>query len=245
MFTKLHILTLTAALRGRKFNAVAKRNMSLARKNEWKNLKRRKIGFLLLDKIRRLPRKMKEETKLKISRSNFGKKLSKIHRMKISKSLIGKPKSKDHRMKLSLANKGKVVSKHIREKIRLSMIDRWKDKEYAERVYRNRIKGFGKPNNKSERLFFKVIDNCCKGEYKPNFRGQIINIGGKFPDFININGQKKCIEYAGSYWHESSYERKRIAHLKKFGWKCLVIWDYEMKNLKKVIIKIKEFNSCV
>ena len=60
--------------------------------------------------------------------------------------------------------------------------------------------------------------------------------GGKNPDFINTNGEKKLIEYAGRYWHTGEEMDKRTELFAKYGFKTLIIWDNEfLKNPEKTI----------
>ena len=51
-------------------------------------------------------------------------------------------------------------------------------------------------------------------------------IGYKNPDFINVNGEKICIEVANmvEIHHGKDYEEQRIKHFAKYGWKCLVFF---------------------
>jgi len=64
-------------------------------------------------------------------------------------------------------------------------------------------------------------------------------IGYKNPDFININGEKICIETASKFYKQKNsryknnleYEKERIAHFKKYGWKCIIIFA-ELKHRK-------------
>lgn len=78
-----------------------------------------------------------------------------------------------------------------------------------------------------------------------------IVIGGKCPDFININGQKKLIELFGDYWHsmkktgisKEKHETERREHFKKYGFDTLVVWESELKNKEAVKNKIVEFNN--
>ena len=67
------------------------------------------------------------------------------------------------------------------------------------------------------------------------------------PDFVEINGKKICVEIFGGYWHSSLYGKKipykrtykgRIATLKKYGWRCIVLWDNELSNEKMVLNKL-------
>lgn len=76
------------------------------------------------------------------------------------------------------------------------------------------------------------------------------------PDFINDNGEKQVIEVFGRYWHDPSYykeinrniqgysiakNRKKI--FRKSGYKTLILWDDEMKELSDEYIatKIQDF----
>ena len=77
-------------------------------------------------------------------------------------------------------------------------------------------------------------------------------IGRKNPDFINnVNGQKKIIEMFGDYWHSKTRtgrtkkqeENQRIKHFAKHGYKTLIIWESELKNIEKVIQKIQMFDK--
>lgn len=55
-------------------------------------------------------------------------------------------------------------------------------------------------------------------------------IGGKCPDFINVNGQKKIIEVFGDYWHDGDDPNDRISHFAKYGFKTLVLWESDIHN---------------
>lgn len=75
-------------------------------------------------------------------------------------------------------------------------------------------------------------------------------IGKKKPDFINTNGEKKVIELFGRYWHDpevNSYLRssvtmeKKINHYHIYGYKCLVIWDEELREVDNLVKKIRDF----
>lgn len=87
--------------------------------------------------------------------------------------------------------------------------------------------------------------------YKYVGDGQII-IGGRCPDFININGAKRVIEVFGQYWHNPALNknvRKQAEatttkkHYQNYGFDCLIIWDYELKSNKKVLQKISQWED--
>ena len=95
----------------------------------------------------------------------------------------------------------------------------------------------------------KLLENT---DYKFNGDFRLgITIGGKIPDFVNVNGQKKVIELFGEPWHKLdspfkvSYRRTEKGTLeiyKKCGWSCLIIWHEELRNMKNVEDKINQFN---
>lgn len=57
--------------------------------------------------------------------------------------------------------------------------------------------------------------------------GRGIVIGGRVPDFVNINGRKQVIEELGVYWHLLEDEVERIEHYKKYGYECIVVWEWD------------------
>lgn len=96
--------------------------------------------------------------------------------------------------------------------------------------------------NYPERILFEIINKLYPGEYALNPRGEIITIGGKKPDIVNINGQKKIIEHFGRHWHKPEDEPKRIKFMKQFGFNSLIIWNEELKNKELLIEKIIKFH---
>jgi very-short-patch-repair endonuclease len=72
-------------------------------------------------------------------------------------------------------------------------------------------------------------------------------IGYKNPDFYETNGKKICIEVANkvSFQHPEGWDRKRIEHFAKYGWRCLVFWqnpktrDFELSE-EEIVNKIKD-----
>ena len=65
-------------------------------------------------------------------------------------------------------------------------------------------------------------------------------IGGKCPDFINFKN-KMIIEIFGSYYHQNGEEELRMKHFETYGYKTMVIWDYELKDTPSVKQKVLEF----
>lgn len=137
---------------------------------------------------------------------------------------------------------------HSEETKRILMVktkSRWEvegegflNKEVAKR----RIERTGlKPNRGETRLSY-LIRKVVSGEYKYNGDGRLgIAINGMIPDFWNVNGKKKVIEYFGSYWHKPGDEKQKIAKYNKLGIDCLVIWDYEMQDIDAIKNRILTF----
>jgi G:T-mismatch repair DNA endonuclease (very short patch repair protein) len=89
----------------------------------------------------------------------------------------------------------------------------------------------------------KILINLLKNKFKYIGDGAIW-IGGFNPDFINSK-QNKIIELYGDYWHNrkdaKERDKLRIPTYKKYGYKTLIIWETEFKNLNKMINKIRSF----
>jgi len=75
-------------------------------------------------------------------------------------------------------------------------------------------------------------------------------IGGKAPDFVNFR-KMLVVEVFGSAFHDPQKSFKKVPyhqteegtkeHYRKFGFDCLVLWDYELKDEKKVVSKLTRF----
>jgi G:T-mismatch repair DNA endonuclease (very short patch repair protein) len=130
------------------------------------------------------------------------------------------PKSEDHKRKISKTLKGHHVSEE--------QLKKW--------VVSNNLK----PNKKEQQLNF-ILQEITPGEFKLNVRSDVMTLGGKIPDFVNINGQKKLIELYGDYWHKGQDINIRINYFKKFGWNTLVVWEKELKDIEALKNKILVF----
>jgi len=74
-------------------------------------------------------------------------------------------------------------------------------------------------------MFLEEYFSCRWGYNGGGEQGVVI--GRKIPDYTNINGKKSVIEVFGRYWHSEDEVEPLIAHYKKYGYDCLVLWDYE------------------
>jgi hypothetical protein len=96
--------------------------------------------------------------------------------------------------------------------------------------------------NKPEQLVMHILDQNYPNEWKYVGNCGLV-LGGKVPDFMNINGKKQLIEVFGDYWHRGQNPQERIDHFRQFGFSTLVIWEHEMKILEVVEEKIATFLS--
>jgi len=104
--------------------------------------------------------------------------------------------------------------------------------------------------NKPETLLINLFkDLNLNYEYTGDFS---FMISGKNPDFTNYK-TKKIIDFFGDYFHGEEFRKdgksniihvqQRIEHFEKNGYKCLIIWENELKEIDKVIHKIMEFEK--
>jgi len=115
-------------------------------------------------------------------------------------------------------------------------------------VRRQHIKGlfnYNRKPNKKELFLNSLLQRILFKKYKYIGDGKVL-IEGLNPDFINCNGQKKIIELYGDYWHNlpryKELDTRRIRTYAKYGYKTLIIWERELKDINKLIFKIKEFD---
>lgn len=172
------------------------------------------------------------------------KPLSDEVRKKISETLTGRPLSEETKNKLRgrkgvlSPSFGKIVPKERREKLSKAIKRKWLDREYVLMMANARNI---KPN-KPETFLINLLNDMYPGQWK--YTGDFsFTINGKNPDFVNCNGQKKIIEFNGSYWHKNDTPGERESMFAKFGYETLIIWDNEMGDIDKLKEKIANFNK--
>ena len=116
--------------------------------------------------------------------------------------------------------------------------ENWKDADYVRRIIAIRNL---KPN-KLEKQVESTLEKLFPGEWKYNGDFSCgITIGGKIPDFVNINGKKAVIEVFGDVWHDKkkSFGKQIPGHrtefgckavYQKFGYDCVIVWESELKH---------------
>ncbi len=189
-----------------------------------------------------------------------------IGRLKRKKRLgyINSPKTRENMSKTQMGrepwNKGKSLSKSHKENLSKSGKGRtpWNkgktnifSKETIKRIREARKKQkFPNHHTQPELKFINLIKKYkLPFKYTGDGKFWIENIN---PDFVDCNGRKICIEVFGDYWHNplkkiglkwnnTEIGRKKI--LSKYGWRCLVLWEHELKTLSddRILNKIKKF----
>jgi hypothetical protein len=123
-----------------------------------------------------------------------------------------------------------------REKLRDAIKILWQNSEYVTKQMEAR----GILPNKQETLLLNLLNEIYPGEWK--YTGDFsFTIGGKCPDFINVNGHKKIIELFGDYWHQGENPQDRVDVFKPFGYDTLVIWEHELNNMERVKFRIRKY----
>ena len=134
----------------------------------------------------------------------------------------------------------------------LSMISkkRWQNPEFRKKMnYAHRIQNITKnsqvrPTKAEQRLIDIIQAHDLPYKYVGDYKFWIENIN---PDFVECNGKKVALEVFSSYYHNPleniglEYHRTyrgRIETLKKYGWKCIIFWDYEVDDEKLVLERL-------
>lgn len=131
-----------------------------------------------------------------------------------------------------------------------SVKKRWQDPGFRERTLKAMFRSMELRPTKPEIILDKFLQQLLPNEYKYVGDGSFL-VGYKSPDFVNINGQKKIIELFGDYCHSEKitgvpndqHVRERKDIFKKYGYQTLIVWEYEISNLKMLKDKILRFNQ--
>jgi very-short-patch-repair endonuclease len=162
----------------------------------------------------------------------------KKHSLKTRKLMSKQRKGKNKGINNSMY--GKKRPEHSKNMKKLWDNDKFKRKRLIQIIKSLQLKP-----NQAENILYKLLKQLFKNKYKLNVRGKHI-VAGKVPDFIDIKN-KQIIELFGDYWHNRPEVKQRdIIRLKeyhKLGYSTLIVWEHELKNIDKLIIKILIFTK--
>ncbi|KKL25977.1 hypothetical protein LCGC14_2399910, partial [marine sediment metagenome] len=126
-----------------------------------------------------------------------------------------------------------------------AMKKQWADSKYKKQQLKIMCKGRPRTLNKPESKLLTLLNKIFLNQY--NFVGNgKLWIGIFNPDFIHT-ADKKIIEVYGDYWHNlvtaKKRDKQRLKVYNKHGYKTLIVWEHELKDVEMLKEKIVEFNK--
>lgn len=193
--------------------------------------------------------KLEKEYILTDCKHLFGTHFSEEHKQKIGLSNVGRIVTDDTKEKISQSNVGKhnengMFGKNHSEDSKLQTSESVKKyiNELPEELQKERVtkwfRASGLGPNKSELILQSILDKHFPNQWQYVGKGDFV-LGGKIPDFLNINGKKQLIEFFGSFFHKPEEVKIRTDFFKSFGFSTLVIWDYELLDEKTIVERVK------
>lgn len=160
-------------------------------------------------------------------------------------SFFKKKHSNKTRRRMSESAKKLWKSKNRRLNIKRKTKEFWNNPENKRNRIKLIFKAFKLKQNKTEKILQLLLNKIFPRKYKFVGDGKLI-IDHFCPDFIDTKNNK-IIELFGKYWHTKKgakiKDKKRIVTYSSHGYKTLIIWDYELNDLKKLENKLMEFNK--
>lgn len=150
-------------------------------------------------------------------------------------------------------NKGKVGVYSLSEGTKKKMSKFWKEKLRDKKYLGKRIKASMKVANRKPNKLEKRLEQIIQRHnlpFKYVGNGKFI-LGGKCPDFLNVDGRKQVIEVFGDYWHTErarcfeETEEGRKQFFAKYGFGCLILWEHELNNLpeQEIVEKVETMSE--
>jgi hypothetical protein len=157
-------------------------------------------------------------------------------RKEMSKRVVENWKDPDIRARIIKAQKKRWEDPELRKKASELHKLRWKNPEFLNKMT---IACDIKPN-KPELALFQILEHLFPGDWI--YTGDYTFwINGKNPDFTHCNGRKLVIELFGDYWHRDDNPEERASIFATSGYRTLVIWERELKNIHSLTTRIKQF----
>lgn len=200
-----------------------------------------------------------KETRAKIGIGSKGHIVSSEMRAKIGAAQKGRRASAETRAKLSVIRKGRYCGAERYNwkggNIRRTCLECGKGfytapsrikhgrgkfcSQSCHMIYLRKQGYFAKSPNKPEQVLISLFTER-RLPFKYTGNGDVW-FGNRNPDFINTNGKKQVIELLGTYWHPLFDGANRTQHYKQYGFNTLIIWEDELKDMSKVLLKVKKF----
>lgn len=144
-------------------------------------------------------------------------------------------------------NRGKKFSKESCDRMSQSQKKLWADKRLAIVMKKRMMEGLHKKPTKKETQLNLLLEKNFPSLFEYVGGGSFL-VGTRCPDWI-CNGYK-VVELFGRYWHDPEVNpnvRKdrtasgTIEFYKKHGYDCLIVWEDELAELAKVVLKVSQF----
>ena len=192
-----------------------------------------------------------DETKAKIRASN--KKTWQNPELRAQNSAITKARWQDPEYRARCAAKrGRHYSPESRAKMSANTKNLWQDPEYQAHMsavhkelwqnpeYAKMIfQAQGKKPNQAELRLQDILDRYFPGKWKFVGDGQLI-VGGRCPDFINVNGKKEVIELFGTYWHPMFDVGEKKDHYRQYGLRVAIVWEDELEDEERLVLGLRK-----
>ena len=143
------------------------------------------------------------------------------------------------RDKVLLKRNEKIRRPEVRSKNSKGVKLAWQNPDYVAAQMRAR----GCKPNKVELLLQNILNKyfCGKWIYTGDGKTKEAIIGGKCPDFWDEDCE--LIELFGIYWHQGENPQNKVNHYLNYGFKCLVVWENEIKDEEMLAQKITEWET--
>lgn len=130
-----------------------------------------------------------------------------------------------------IAKTGMTMSEECKQKHRVN----WSNAAYLSKQQKS-IKN--RPN-RCEIKVYTILDEVLPDTFA--YTGDLgFMIGGKNPDFASMD-DNKIIEFYGYHWHQDENPQDRIDYFAQYGYKAIVIWEHELKNIDTLKSKLLYF----
>jgi len=126
------------------------------------------------------------------------------------------------------------------------MLELWQDLSYRQNTLVAQAKAQNRKPNRIESKLQSILDEHFPNKWEYTGDGKLL-IYGMRPDFANKDGKKDLIEMFGDYWHGKrarkwvETELGKIMAYNSLGYRCLVIWERELKDESNLIRKVANF----
>lgn len=119
----------------------------------------------------------------------------------------------------------------------------WDDPDRRERRVRAWFASLARKPSDIEQRLIDIIERFNL-PYKYVGNGEFL-LGGKNPDFLNVNGHKKLIEMFGDMWHKRGSEVGRQAFFRQYGFDTLIIWgsDFGCMSDEEIVSIVRDFDD--